>query len=241
MANTNRRPASLGRGRNRAELGNTLLYSAGSCSWHDGDRDKTGGSEVDTRASGSAEARTRAPGEHTVTESLVLTLIGDDRPGLVEALANVVTEHGGNWEESRMSRLAGKFAGILQVSVAERQTQDLVRALGELESAGLRLLVEPSRAEERDGECRTFALELLGHDRPGIIREISQALAGRGVNVEELTSGCTSAPMSGELLFSACARLCVPKEVSVDELRDVLEALASDLMVDLTLAEAEEE
>jgi glycine cleavage system regulatory protein len=176
-----------------------------------------------------------------VTSSLVLTLIGDDRPGLVESLAKVVAEHDGNWEECKMSRLSGKFAGILRVSVAEDQAQGLADALLGLESAGLRVLVEPSQADKRDGEYRSFALELLGQDRPGIVREVSQTLAGRGINVEELTSYCTSGPMSGELLFSASARLGVPNEVSVEELREALEALANDLMVDLTLAEEDGE
>ncbi len=176
-----------------------------------------------------------------MTESLVLTLIADDRPGLVEALAQVVAQHGGNWEESRMSRLGGKFAGILLVSVAKEQAGELSRALAGLASAGLQLVIERSAAEPPAAEVRTLALELVGHDRPGIIRQISQALASRGVNLEELTTGCSSAPMSAEMLFSARARLRVPATVGVEELRSVLEALANDLMVDLSLVEAPHE
>ncbi len=176
-----------------------------------------------------------------MTESLVLTLIGDDRPGLVEALAQVVAEHGGNWEESRMSRLGGKFAGILLISVPEERAGELSRALGGLASAGLQLVIEPSSAAAAAGEAQTLELRLVGHDRPGIIRQISQALASRGVNVEELTTGCSSAPMSAEMLFSARARLRVPATLGVEELRSALEALANDLMVDLDLGEAPRE
>ena len=52
-----------------------------------------------------------------MTNFLVLTVISDDKPGVVETLAKTITEHGGNWLECRMSHLAGKFAGILRVSV----------------------------------------------------------------------------------------------------------------------------
>ena len=174
-------------------------------------------------------------------ESLVLTLIGDDRPGLVEALSRVVARYGGNWEESRMSRLGGKFAGILLVSAPEERADELARALGELATEGLRVVVERSVRPAHSGEERSLALELIGQDRPGIIRQISQALASRGVNVEDLVTGCSSAPMSGEMMFCARARLRAPATTRVDELRTALEALANDLMVDLTLAEAPRE
>jgi glycine cleavage system regulatory protein len=179
--------------------------------------------------------------EHDVTESLVLTLIGDDRPGLVEVLSQVVAQHGGNWEESRMSRLGGKFAGILMVSAPEERAAELARALGELGTEGLKIVVERSARPEPPDRVRVLRLELVGQDRPGIIRQISQALASRAINVEELVTGCSSAPMSGEMLFCARARLGAPATLPVSELREVLEALANDLMVDLTLAEAPSE
>ena len=52
-----------------------------------------------------------------MTTYLVLTIIGEDRPGIVESLAEIISDYSGNWLESSMSQLAGKFAGILRVSV----------------------------------------------------------------------------------------------------------------------------
>jgi len=170
-----------------------------------------------------------------LTRSLVLTLIGPDRPGLVEALARNIAAHDANWLESRMSRLAGKFAGILLVDVPDSQAEALTRSLGELQSEGLTVVSEHSSDPEAPRDWVGLELGLVGQDRPGIIRDISRALAGRGVNVQELSTGCTSAPMSGEALFHANARLQVPKDAPLDELREALEALANDLMVDLTL------
>ena len=170
-----------------------------------------------------------------MTRSLVLTLIGPDRPGLVEALARAIAAHDANWLESRMSRLAGKFAGILLVDAPEDQAEALTRSLRELQSEGLSVMVEQSSEQEVPRTWVGLELSLVGQDRPGIIRDISRALAGRGVNVEELSTGCSSAPMSGETLFHATARLQVPQGAPLDELREALEALANDLMVDLSL------
>jgi glycine cleavage system regulatory protein len=140
---------------------------------------------------------------------LVLTLIGPDRPGLVEAVAEVVAAHGGNWLESRMARLAGKFAGILRIEVSADKAAALQAALAELDARGLKVVGEPSGGD--DGHRRTHPrLELVGLDRPGIVREISQLLANSGANVEELSTDRTSAPMSGEMLFQAKAGCACP-------------------------------
>jgi glycine cleavage system regulatory protein len=139
-----------------------------------------------------------------------------------------------------MSRLAGKFAGILLVDVPEGAVPALTEALVSLQSQGLRVIVETSSGEPPPAPTVSLRLQLVGQDRPGIVRDISRALAKRSINVEELSTGRSSAPMSAELLFHAEARLQVPAAVELDELREALEALANDLMVDLTLSEAGE-
>jgi len=170
---------------------------------------------------------------------LVLTVIARDKPGIVEALSQAVSDHGANWLGSRMARLAGEFAGIVEVSVPDTQASKLALALRGLESEGLRIQIEQSSAPESAAAgTRTLQLELVGNDRPGIVREIAQALARRGVNVDELATGCESAPMSGEVLFRTTARLEVPADVTLESLGDELEKIASDLMVDLSLDEA---
>ena len=170
-----------------------------------------------------------------MTVSLVLTVIGPDRPGLVEALAQSVASHDGNWLESRMARMAGQFAGILRVSVPTEQAAGLTEELRSLSPEGLHVVVANSDANSTDDGSRNLHLDLLGSDRSGIIRDISRALANRGVNVDELNTSIESAPMSGELLFRATADLRVPTDLDLDELRSSLESLASELMVDLTL------
>jgi glycine cleavage system regulatory protein len=170
--------------------------------------------------------------------SLVLTLLGPDRPGLVEAMAALIARHGGNWLESRMASLAGEFAGILRVEVDEESAAELESALRSLEAdQGLAILVKGGRAIEPPAGP-LLALDLVGTDRPGIVREVSQALAAKGVNVEELETECTSAPMTGETLFRARALLRLAPGAAEEELQAAVESIAEDLMVDVTLEPA---
>ena len=163
---------------------------------------------------------------------LVLTVIADDKPGLVETLAEVIADHKGSWLESSMSQLAGKFAGILRVSVATNRAENLIDALSSL-PAELKLIVEQAEAKELPVKPTTVDLNLIGNERPGIIREISHALTMLSVNVEQLSTHCDPAPMSGDVLFRAQAVLQIPTGMLVEDLQEVLERLADDLIVEL--------
>ena len=168
--------------------------------------------------------------------SLVLTVIGDDKPGIVEHLADQILAAGANWEESRMARLAGKFAGLLHVSVDAASADELATRLRALDSRGLTVVVEPTGGQP-PADRRPLRLELVGNDRPGIVRDISRVLASQQINIEELETGVTSAPMTGETIFRARADLRVPASVTLEALRQQLEALAAELMVDLELGD----
>lgn len=167
-------------------------------------------------------------------ETLVMTIMAADRPGLVERLAACVANHGGNWLESRMCRLGGRFAGIARVEVAAAKLDELKHALNGLEADGLRIVLESgSGASVAPGVNAT--LDLVGNDRPGILRSVTGVLAAHGVNVEELSSECVPAPMGGGELFQAKARLRVPAGVRLEQVRTDLERIAADLMVELRL------
>ena len=166
--------------------------------------------------------------------SLVMTVIGNDRPGLVDSVASIVAEHGGNWLESRMSRLGGQFAGIVHVAVHADKERALAKALKALDASGLTVVVHSSQ-RQTVAPRHTSILEIVGQDRPGIVRQISHTLAGLGVNVEELETECSSAAMSGETLFKARAVLTIPESCNVADLRKTLEKIAADLIVEISL------
>ena len=173
-----------------------------------------------------------------MAKSLVFTVIGPDRPGLVELLSSTVTESGGNWVDSRMSVLSDRFAGIVLVSVPDDSADMLRRALLDLEEHGLRLMVESAPHHQPEPASRVIILELVGQDRPGIVRDVSQVLRKHGVNIADLVTENESGPMSGGTMFKMVAELQVPQQVPNEKLRADLEALADDIMVDIELQEA---
>ncbi|HEX3995387.1 MAG TPA: ACT domain-containing protein [Acetobacteraceae bacterium] len=164
--------------------------------------------------------------------SLILTVIGPDRPGLVRTLAQSVAAHGGSWLESRMARLGGQFAGIVLVDAPEALLDDL-RAL---ENQGLRIVVQSGTTEEATtatGTGERWAVEVVGNDRPGIVRDVARVLAEHGANIEELTTGVVSGSFSGETLFRATALVRAPDAASVAAIRSGLEFLGNEMMVDI--------
>jgi len=167
-------------------------------------------------------------------DHLVLTVIAPDKAGQVERIAQCIADHNGNWLESRMSRMAGQFAGILRVAVPAENYAELVESLQKLGENGIRVLIAESGIEP---SCtwKPIAMELVGNDRPGIVRDITRLLAELGVNVERLSTEVRPAPMSSEPLFQADALLALPLTLSLDELQQRLESLADDLMVELSL------
>lgn len=167
-------------------------------------------------------------------DHLVLTVIAPDKAGQVERIAQCIADHNGNWLESRMSRMAGQFAGILRVAVPAENYAELVESLQKLGDHGIRVLIAESGIEP---SCtwKPIAMELVGNDRPGIVRDITRLLAELGVNVERLSTEVRPAPMSSEPLFQADALLALPLTLSLDDLRARLESLADDLMVELKL------
>lgn len=171
----------------------------------------------------------------------ILTFIGDDRPGLVEELAQVVENNAGNWHESRLSQLAGKFAGLVLVSVPTQQAATLETDLLGLSDAGLTVNLTPAASADRSVITaagvpgKTVVLSVMGPDRPGIVREISRALARRQVNVTKMDSNVDSAPMSGEMLFSARIDAVVPESVDPDDLIDTLDDIAEHMTLEIDL------
>jgi glycine cleavage system regulatory protein len=167
--------------------------------------------------------------------TLVMTLIGPDRTGLVEAVAGIVAGHGGNWLESRMCRLGGEFAGILRVEVPADKKSALLDAVQKI--SGLRVIVGAGEPVASPKNARESRIEIIGQDRPGIVREISAALARAGVNVEEFTSDVTSGAMSGEQMFTAWGRVQLPEGCDAAALKRELEKIAADLFVEVSFGE----
>ena len=163
---------------------------------------------------------------------IVLTFTGSDKPGIVHHLAEIVRGHGGNWQDSRMARLAGRFAGILDVVIPDEQEQSLRTALQELAEQGIRVLIDTgeSTADTPVGRCR---LECTATDRHGIVQSITEVLLSHTINVVASSSTTTDAPMGGGSLFRATATLALPAAINLGDVHQDLETIADDLLVEL--------
>lgn len=164
--------------------------------------------------------------------TLIMTVLGPDRPGIVESLSSLVAEAGGNWLESSMSHLAGQFAGIVQCSIPAEGVDGFRAQLDALKAEGLDCIVHAAGSESTElGTC--FSLEVVGHDQPGIVKAVSDVIAQAGGNVEKFKSQVESAPMTGDPMFKAEIRVCFPSEDDVQGLDSRLAGIGEELMLDV--------
>jgi glycine cleavage system regulatory protein len=168
----------------------------------------------------------------------VVTVTSPDRPGVVNDVARIVLAHGGSWQESRMVRLGGLFAGLIRVEVDTERAGALVRELQTLGRDGMSVTAREARPEDRFAGWRPLRLVLSGADHEGIVQGVAQFLAEKRVNVEELVTDLVPAPFGGGPLFSAEAKLRCPPELATDELRGRLTELGASLGVEMELEEA---
>jgi glycine cleavage system regulatory protein len=168
--------------------------------------------------------------------NVVLTAVGDDRPGFVEVLAGLISRHGGSWSRSQMARLGGKFAGIVEASLPDDAVEALRAGLVALEAEGLHTTLTVAGTDEPPPGER-FRLSLMGTDQPGLVHAVAAALAAAGASIEELATSVSDAPMAGGTVFAAEAVVVLPVGASMHDVRAELEALATHLMVDITVEE----
>jgi glycine cleavage system regulatory protein len=166
--------------------------------------------------------------------TLVLTLVGDDRAGIVAAVAETIERHGGNWENSRLAELAGAFAGIVQVSVAADRADALRADLDALPGLQTVTVAAPPTAPPPG---RAVSVQVLGNDSPGIVREIAAALTASGSSIERMTTETRDAAMSGGRLFEASITAILPARIDPGEVRSALERVAAEIQVDLSVAD----
>jgi len=166
--------------------------------------------------------------------TFVLSVISEDRSGLVAALSGVVARHGGNWERAHLTHLAGRFAGVVLVTVPDVGSSAFLADLAPLRDEGLlEIAVDTGTPVPAAGPV--VHLDLIGQDHPGIVHEVTSLLASHQVSIDELTTWTADAPMDGSRLFGATAALRLPPGLAADRLGADLEALAADLMVDIVV------
>ncbi|WOH39089.1 ACT domain-containing protein [Thalassotalea fonticola] len=162
---------------------------------------------------------------------VVISFLGNDRPGIVENLASIIKKNGGNWQTSNLRHLSGFFAGILEILVTEDNAEKLASEIQDIE--GLKVNVEVTHPIKYDD--RTISLELTANDRQGIVGEISAVIHKQHGNLIKLASSQGSAPDFGHTIFKASAIISINGEDNIDNLVEALEGISDDLMVDINV------
>jgi glycine cleavage system regulatory protein len=168
----------------------------------------------------------------------VLSVVGSDRPGLTRSLAAAVLAAGGNWLESRLSRLGGLYVGSVLVELPAEGLDGLRAAVSAVDAAGLEVRLAPADAVEAAPAGEALALALVGQDRPGIVSQVTAVLSDLGANIESFETRLSAEPYSGAPLFHMDARLRLPPALAAAAVQDALEAISGEIMVDITLAPA---
>lgn len=172
--------------------------------------------------------------------TVVVSLIAEDRPGLVAELAETVAQQGGNWLESQMGRLGGTFAGAVLVELDEDRVEGLTAAVRDLRDVDVVEVTAATTATDADAEDAPARLVAIGQDQPGIVREVTRALADRGLGIREFHTSTSDAPMSGERLFEAVAVVGVAPDVDLTDLRTALDEVSAQLSLDIRLDDGDD-
>ncbi len=162
-------------------------------------------------------------------KTLVATLIGPDKTGLVKQLATLIKQHHGSWQASAMSELAGYFAGIVEIRVPEEHSESLGQALQQLPHFQVQL-VEGKQVAQPGQQLK---LTVTANDRLGIIDEVTDVLKQLNISVKTLKTDSYPAPTTGTMLFEANSTLTLPHGQTLSDLQARLEALSDDLVVDI--------
>ena len=170
---------------------------------------------------------------YIMKQQIVFTVIAQDNPGVVMLLTDVVNKNGGNWLDSRMSQLAGEFAGIVHVGVALDRRKGLEKSLADFSQEGVTITIRQAGNNISETDYRLHQIEIFGNDRSGIVAEISRLFAEKSINIMEFDTDISEVPMAGGILFHANAVIGVGKNTDLNSLQDKLHDLADELSLDI--------
>jgi glycine cleavage system transcriptional repressor len=171
-------------------------------------------------------------------QQILVTATGEDRPGIVARLSEVILKHGANLEESRMALLGGEFAVIALVTVGDDKLHELTQELVRLKDEDIFCTTKATKplSPDRFKECISCELELSGADHEGIVHGITRFLREHSINIQSMESGVVNAPETGTPLFCMRATIQVPPALSISQLSKELNAIGDNESVEITLS-----
>jgi glycine cleavage system transcriptional repressor len=172
--------------------------------------------------------------------TVVFTLTGPDRVGIVEEVSEILVGLSCNVETSRMARLGGEFAILMAVSVPAEKHVDLEGAFQPLVAQGYRVCASggsvPSGLDAP--HAATYRIVVTGADHEGIVHEIARGLSGAGINIESMETGTVNSSITGTPLFTMSALVAVPADIADSPWIETLEEAGNQAGVDITVSPA---
>ncbi|MFK5915097.1 MAG: ACT domain-containing protein [Woeseiaceae bacterium] len=169
-------------------------------------------------------------------KSLVISALGNDKPGIVNELSRTILDQGGNISESRMTVLGGEFAMMLLVSGNQECIDNILSKLEATgESLNLTLIAKETESSNTDKKALPYQVTVVSMDHPGIVHNISDFLSSHDLNIEEIETTTYPAAHTGAPMFSLNMTISIPADSSIRALRDEFITFCDDLNLDASL------
>jgi len=171
-----------------------------------------------------------------MSKQLVITALGDDRPGIVDELSNTLFKHNLNIEDSRMSVLGGEFAVLLLVSGTQQSIDDFVGDTASLEqSLNMKILVKMTSSETSPQAMVPYTVEVVAIDHPGIVHKLASFFSGRQINIVDLHTERYAAAHTATPMFAVNITIGIPADMAIKTLRDEFIDMCDELNLDASM------
>jgi glycine cleavage system transcriptional repressor len=174
-----------------------------------------------------------------MSEQLVITALGDDRPGIVDELSNALFKHNLNIEDSRMSVLGGEFAVLLLVGGSPESIDNFVADTASLEeSLNMKILVKVTSSEVRRQALVPYNVEVVAMDNPGIVHNLASFFSSRQINIVDLNTERYAAAHTATPMFAVNMTIGIPADIPLKQLRDEFISMCDELNLDASMSPA---
>ncbi len=174
--------------------------------------------------------------QSTQQQYLVISALGQDRPGIVNDLAMHVVDAGCNIIDSRMAVLGGEFAIMMMVEGAWSAVAKLETQLPGLQKKlGLTVITKRTEEHEPKSGGRPYMVEVIAMDHPGIVYKLANFFSSRNINIQDLNTDSYRAAHTGAQMFSANLTVNIPAHIHVARLREEFLDFCDGLNLDAVL------
>ena len=168
---------------------------------------------------------------------IVISALGDDKPGIVKSVSKTILDAGGSISDSRMSVLGDEFALIMLVDGTEATIQNIQSMLPKIEEdLGLTVISKQTGNATKASPRMPYVVEVVAMDNPGIVHEITDFLSKQDINVEEMATSSYPAPHTGTTMFSMEVSISIPGTTNISSFKNDFLAFCDDMNLDATLS-----